>query len=72
MKTKMPPIYPEPSQVTSENVDKILKVCDKLLDVCSSEQMTISNMQMLPDILSREIQKHINKQVSEIVFVKTN
>lgn len=71
MKTKMSPIYPEPSVITDNTVKKLISVCDKLLDVCEIAHLTISEMQILPDILSGEIRRCVNKQVNDIEFKRS-
>ena len=67
-KTNTVPIYPEPASITQERINKLISTCDKIFDVCEQEHLTISEMQVLPDILSGEIRRCVNKQVADIEF----
>lgn len=67
-KSKLVAIFPEPSDVTYESTERILKTCEKILDICAKDRLTINDMQSLPDMLCGEIRKAIGKQISNEVF----
>ena len=67
-KSKIVVISPELSDVTYESTERILKTCEKILDICAEDKLTINDMQSLPDMLCGEIRRAISKQISNEVF----
>ena len=66
--SKIVGIYPEPSSVTKESTERILIACEKILDMCAKDKLTISDMQSLPEMLCGQIRRAISRQISGEVF----
>lgn len=67
-KSKIVAVYPELSDITPESTERILIACEKILDMCAKDKLTISDMQSLPEMLCGQIRRAISRQISGEVF----
>ena len=65
-KSKIVGIFP--TDINEESTKRIILACRKILDLCAKEQLTISDMQSLPEVLCTEIRLAITEQISGEIF----